>query len=123
MADAMRYLGVLKEPGGGGPGGGGGPVGGGGNADYSLRISKRTLRVDRKRRTKVRLSCGPTKGTQCKGVVLARRARRRRWDRRSFSITANKIRSVTVRIKKSAYRRLTRKKRIETTITLVTRGL
>ena len=37
------------------------------DVDYSLRISKRTLRVDRKRRTKVRLSCGPTNGHAVQG--------------------------------------------------------
>ncbi len=42
--------------------------------------------------------------------------------RRSFSTAANKNRSITVRIKKSAYRRLNRVKRIRTTITLVSRG-
>ena len=40
----------------------------------------------------------------------------------AFSTAANKRRSITVRIKKSAYRRLNRVKRIRTTITLVSRG-
>jgi Immune inhibitor A peptidase M6 len=87
----------------------------------NLRISKRTLRVDRKRRTKVRLACGPTKGTLRKGVVRLTR-KRTLMGRRSFSTTAGKTRSITVRIKKSAFRRLTRQKRIGTTITLVSRG-
>jgi hypothetical protein len=42
--------------------------------------------------------------------------------RRAFTITANKRRNVTVRIKRSAYRRLKAKGRIRTTITVVTRG-
>ena len=128
MADAMRYLGVLAKPGGGGPGGGGGnpgggTPGGGDTVDHSLRISKGKLRVDRKRRTKVRLSCGPTKGAQCKGVVSLTRSKKTLMGRRSFTIAANKSRNVTVRIKKSAYRRLTRKKKITTTIKLVSRGI
>ena len=94
----------------------------GGNIDYSVRISKRTLRVDRKRRTKVRLACGPTSGTLCKGVVRLTRGSGVLMGRKSFSTTANRTRSVTVRIKKSAYRRLKNRKRIRTTITVVTRG-
>ncbi len=127
MADAMRYLGVLR---GGGPGGGGGtpppgggtPPPGGTSPDYRLRLSKSRLRVDRKRRTKVRLACGPTKGGLCKGVVTLRRGTRTVMGRRSFTTRAGKTRSITVRISKSAYRRLTRTKRIRTTITLVSRG-
>ena len=42
--------------------------------------------------------------------------------RRAFSITANKNRNVTVRIKKSAYKRLKNRKSIKTTITVMTRG-
>ena len=42
--------------------------------------------------------------------------------RKSFTVTANKNRNVTVRIRKSAYKRLKRKGKIRTTITVVTRG-
>jgi hypothetical protein len=42
--------------------------------------------------------------------------------RRTFSITANKTRNVTVRIKKSAFKRLKRQGSIRTKITVVTRG-
>ena len=79
------------------------------------------MRIDKHRRTKVRLACGPTIKQLCRGVVTLRRGKHS-MGRKSFTITANKNRNVTVRIKKSAYRRLTRQKRIRTTITLVTRG-
>ena len=121
MADALRYLGVIQrdggQPGGGSPGGGQ-P----GTVDRSLRISKRTLRVKRNRRTKVRLACGPSVSKLCKGVVSLTRGRKTRMGRRSFTVGANQNRNVTVRIKRSAYRRLARKKRIRTKITLVSRG-
>ena len=42
--------------------------------------------------------------------------------RKSFTTTANKTQSVTVRINKSAYKRLKARKSIRTTITVVTRG-
>jgi hypothetical protein len=119
MADAMRYLGVFKRPGGGGGGGGGGTPG---TPDYTIRISKQKLRVDKHRRTKVRLSCGPTVGKRCKGSVTLTRGKSTRMGRRSFSITANKTRNVTVRIKKSAFKRLKRQGRIRTKITVTTRG-
>jgi hypothetical protein len=127
MGDAMRYLGVLKKPagggpGGGGPGGGGGGGGGGTVVDRSLRISKGKLRVGSDRRTKVRLFCGPTVSKLCKGVVSLTRSKKTPMGRRAFTTTANKTRSITVRISKSAYKRLKRKKSIKTTITLVTRG-
>jgi hypothetical protein len=120
MADAMRYLGVLKRPGGGGGGGGGG--GTPGKPDYTIRISKNKLRVDKHRRTKVRLSCGPTAAKRCKGSVTLTRGKSTRMGRRTFSITANKTRNVTVRIKKSAFKRLKRQGSIRTKITVVTRG-
>jgi hypothetical protein len=123
MKSAMRYLGVLSPGGGpGGPGGPGGTPPGGTGPDYSLRLSKRSLRVDRKRRTTVRLACGPTTGGLCKGVVTLRRGSRTVMGRRSFTTRAGKTRNITVRISRSAYRRLTRTKRIRTTITLVSRG-
>jgi hypothetical protein len=124
MKSAMQYLGVLNPAGNptGGGSSGGGVLGSEEAADYRLRIGKQTLRVDRKRRTKVRLSCGPSVGKRCKGTVTLTRAKKTRMGRRAFTITANKSRSVTVRIKQSAYKRLKAKKRIRTTITLVTRG-
>ena len=74
MADAMRYLGVLASRGwrrrqtaaigGGTPGG---------TPDYRIRISKSKLRVDKYRRMKVRLSCGPTLSTSVQGHVCSRR--------------------------------------------------
>jgi hypothetical protein len=118
MKRALSYLGVLK-PGGGG--GGGQPGGGGGKPDYSIHISKSKLRVDKHRRTKVRLSCGPTFKQLCRGTVSLRRGEHS-MGRKSFTVTANKNRNVTVRIKKSAYKRLKRKGKIRTTIAVVTRG-
>jgi hypothetical protein len=55
------------------------------------------------------------------GVVTLRRGKHS-MGRKSFTITANKNRNVTVRIKKSAYKRVKRKRKIRTTITVVTRG-
>ena len=77
----------------------------------------------RSRRTKVRLSCGPTAANRCKGVVSLTRGKKRADGppARSAS-TANKNRNVTVRIKKSAYKRLKKRGSIKTTITVVTRG-
>jgi hypothetical protein len=125
MADALRYLGVLKPPAGPGGGGGGGGQPGpvpGTPADYSIRISKKKLRVDKHRRTKVRLSCGPTVDKLCKGVVTLRRGKKKVMGRRAFTTTANKNRNITVRIKKSAFKRLNKRGSIRTTITVVTRG-
>ena len=42
-----------------------------GEPDYRMLISKSTLRVDRQRRTKVRLSCGPTTGYAVQGRRVA----------------------------------------------------
>ena len=119
MKRTLTHLGVLKD--GGGGGGGGGEPGGGGKPDYSIHISKSRLRVDKHRRTKVRLSCGPTFKNLCRGTVTLRRGKKA-MGRKSFTVTANKNRNVTVRIKKSAYKRLKRKGKIRTTITVVTRG-
>ena len=74
------------------------------------------------RRTKVRLSCGPTAGKQCKGIVTLTRSGNVRMGRKAFAITANKNQNVTVRINRSAFRRLKRTGSIKTKITVVTRG-
>jgi hypothetical protein len=120
MKRALSYLGVLK-PGGGGGGGPSGGGGGGGKPDYTIRISKSRLRVDKQRRTKVRLACGPTLKQLCRGVVTLRRGKKA-MGRKSFTTTANRNRNITVRIRKSAYKRLKRTGKIRTTITVVTRG-
>ena len=67
----------------------------------------------------MRLSCGPTAANRCKGTVSLTRSKKVLMGRRAFSITANKNRNVTVRIKKSAYKRLKNRKSIKTTITVV----
>jgi Zinc carboxypeptidase/Immune inhibitor A peptidase M6 len=127
MKSAMSYLGVLRGSG-PGPGAAPGPSPApaapapAARSDYSLRLSKSKLRVDRKHRTKVRLACGPTTKSLCKGTVSLRRGARTVMGRRTFTTTANKSRSITVRVSSSAYRRLVRKKSIKTTVTLVSRG-
>jgi hypothetical protein len=124
MADAMRYLGVIKKapPGGGSGGQPGGGSPGGGKPSYAMRISKQKLRVGKDRQAKVRLTCGPTVSKLCKGVLTLTRGKGVRMGRRSFTTTANKSRNVKVRISKSAFKRLTAKKHIRTKITLVSRG-
>ena len=114
MGDAMRYLGVL----GGRPGGRrrsrwpAARVPPGTPADYRIRISKSKLRVDKSRRTKVRLSCGPTRASGARARVALQRGKNVLMGRRAFTTTANKNRNITVRIKKSAYRRLKQRKKI-----------
>ena len=114
MGDAMRYLGVLKKPGGPGrrwrsrrgrrwrwPARRPRPT-------TACRSPRASCGSTSKRRTKVRLSCGPTVGKQCKGTVSLTRGKSTLMGRRSFTITANKTRNVTVRISKSAYKRWAR---------------
>jgi hypothetical protein len=113
MADAMRYLGVLGQAGGGSgetPGGGGGGGGGG-----------KSLRVDSKRRAKVKLFCGPSAGTRCRGV-LGMTFGGKTLGRRSIDVPAGRDVTVTLSLTRSAYRTLVRRKRLRVTLTLVTRG-
>ena len=97
-------------------------AGGGGKPDYSIRISKSKLRVDKQPAHQ-----GPAVLRGRRSSKLCRApsrcgAARRRWAASRSPTTANKNRNVTVRIKKSAYKRLKRKGKIRTTITVVTRG-
>jgi hypothetical protein len=119
MADAMRYLGVLPPLGGGGGGGGGGgtPV----PVDRSVRISRKSLRVDSRRRAKVKLFCGPTAGTRCRGV-LGMTFGGKTFGRRTIDVPAGRDVTVTLNLTRSAYRTLVRRKRLRATLTLVTRG-
>ena len=57
----------------------------------------------------------------CRGIVALARGKKAHGPQVVHD-TANKNRNVTVRIKKSAYKRLKRKGKIRTTITVVTRG-
>jgi alpha-L-arabinofuranosidase len=90
--------------------------------DRSLRIGSTRLRADRKRVMPVRISCGPTAGGRCRGVLQVLRAGRRLLAGRSFSIRANRMTSVRLRVGSADYRRLSRRRGARVTVTLLTRG-
>ena len=69
----------------------------------------------------VRIACGPTAGSRCRGVLQLRRAGKVIAGR-SFSVRAGRAATVRVRLSRAAYRRLSRRKSTRVTVTLRTRG-
>ena len=110
MQRALQHLGVVKDnPGSPNPGN---PVPGqpGGNsprASAKLKVGKR-LRADRKRRVKVRVACEGDAGATCKGKAQLLRGRKA-WGGKRFSMAAGQTRTVAIKLKKSAFKKLKRK--------------
>jgi predicted alpha-1,2-mannosidase len=115
----------------GGPGGGGAPAAGGGGAPAAgspaagpvVRISRRTLSVDRLRLTRVIVRCPRTTATRCRGTLSIKRGRRI-LARRAFSIAPDRSRAVALRVSRAAYRALrsSRSRRMRVSVALATRG-
>jgi hypothetical protein len=97
-------------------------AGGGPSVDRSVRISRRTIRIDRKRRGRVKLFCGPTTATRCRGVLQVIRAGKTMFARKTVEGPAAKSHWVRIRLTRSAYRRLARKQRLRVSVELLTRG-
>jgi len=125
VANAMRYFGVLNAGGNTPPGGGspsGGVLGGGSpSAKAIARFRHRTLRVDKRRRTKIKVRCPRTTETRCRGTLKIL-LREQAVARRRFSIVPDSYRTVTLRLKKPAFRELSRKGRLRADVILRTRG-
>lgn len=90
--------------------------------DRRLRIGSSRLRADRKRLVPVRISCGPTVSGRCRGVLQLLRAGKRLLGSRSFSIPANRMTTVKLRVNAADYRKLSRGRSVRVTVTLLTRG-
>ena len=102
-------------------GSGGGSGGGRPGVDRRVAIRRTTLRVDRKRRVKVQVRCGPTRGNTCRGTLQLRTGGSRLIAQRSFSVAAGRYRTVTLKVSRGAYKRL-KGNRQRVTIVLLTRG-
>ena len=70
--DALYNASVGSATTGTGSGSGGGSGGGRPGVDRRVGIRRTTLRVDRKRRVKVQVRCGPTRGSTCRGTLQLR---------------------------------------------------
>ena len=116
MKRALTYLGVIKDtPGGGNPGGNppGNPPGGGTpgakHATVKLKSGKR-LRVTSKGRARFRLTCAGDAGATCKGTLRLRKGKRR-YGTKAFTIRAGRTATVSVKLRKSAFKTIKRAKR------------
>jgi hypothetical protein len=118
MKQVMKHLGVEGTPGGGPGGGPGGNPGGGGHKARVRIKAKRRLRTDRRGRVKVRLSCTGDTGARCTGKVRFKR-RGKTLGSKAFSIRAGRSATVTVKLKKAAFRKVKKTKRgIEATLSV-----
>jgi hypothetical protein len=115
----LRYTGpgaVGPTPAAPGPDGGGTtppPSGGGATpppAAKSARVRRRSITVGKNRRFKVAVNCPATVSGRCRGTLRVERGRTNLANR-AFSVTADRFRNVTVRLKKSDYRALKRSKK------------
>ena len=82
---------------------------------------KLRLSVARSHSVAVRIKCGVSSGTKCKGRLRIAYGRKTLGSR-AFSIKANKATTVRVRLTASAYRLLLRRKSLKSKITLTTKG-
>ena len=89
--------------------------------DRSVRVGRSKLRVDRRRRARVRIVCGPTTEFRCKGILDARLGKSV-VARRSFSIEPNFDIYIVLRFNKTSYRKLVQRKSMKTTLRIRTRG-
>ncbi len=78
------------------------------------------MRVSRTRIAAVALRCGVSKGSHCAGLLTASSGRR--IASRSFSIAADRTRTVRVRLTRSGYRSVVRHRRLHARLALSTRG-
>ena len=90
--------------------------------DRRVAIRRATLRVDRKRRVKVAIRCGPTRANRCRGILQLLWRGKVLLARRSFSVPIGAYRSVTLKLNPSAYRTLKQSKRLRVSVILLTRG-
>jgi hypothetical protein len=127
VSGALARLGVTRRGpggGGGGNGGGGGGTGGGGNSGGggqdrgTVRLSRAALalRVDRRNRVRVALTCRPVSGARCSGSLRLAQGRQTHGTRR-FSVAAGR-RVVTVTLNRAARRALARRGRLRTVISV-----
>jgi regulation of enolase protein 1 (concanavalin A-like superfamily) len=84
-------------------------------------ISRKAVRVNRKRQATLRVRCGVTRGNRCRGQVTVV-SRRVVAAERSFSVRPNRMTAVRVKLGKPVYRRLVRNHRIKVRVTVLTRG-
>ena len=116
MKRALTYLGVIKDtpgnpPGGGTPGGGtpGGGTPGPKHATVKLKSGKR-LRLTSTGRARFRLTCAGDGGATCKGTLRLRKGKRR-YGTKAFTIRAGRTATVSVKLRKSAFKTVKRAKR------------
>ena len=79
-------------------------------AAKTATIRKRAITVGKNRRFKVAVNCPATADGRCKGTLRMERGRTILANK-AFSVTADRLRNVTVRLKKSDYRKLRRSKK------------
>jgi len=87
-------------------------------------IGARTLRVGKKRYVRVPVSCAETTAGRCRGTLSLER--RKGWTtlaQKSFAKSADSMSKVTLRLKRSEFRRLVRRGRQRVTVELMTRGI
>ena len=102
--------------------GGPSPTVGAAGLDRSIAIKRATLRVDRKRHVKVRIKCGPSRGTRCAGIVQILWTGRRLFARRSFTIPSGAYRNITLSVTAEVYKRLKPHTTLHVSVILLTRG-
>jgi len=101
--------------------GGAAPGGAAAVPDPQVRLRKRTLTVGKNRRFKVAVNCPATTGKLCVGTLRVE-AGRTNLVKKRFRVTAGAFRNVSVRLSKSAYRKLKRKRRGQkVTVSVLTR--
>ena len=109
MRRVMAHLGVTGKPG-GGPGNPGNPGNPGGPKGKVRIKSKRKLRLDRKGRVAVRLTCAGDTGARCSGNVRLTR-RGKTAGSKQFSIRAGRTASIKVKVSKKVRKRVKRSER------------
>ena len=85
--------------------------------DPRVRLRRRTLVVGKNRRFRVAVNCPATTGKLCVGTLRVESGRTVLIKRR-FRVTAGAFRNVSVRLSKSAYRNLQRRKRRSQRVTV-----
>jgi hypothetical protein len=123
LSRALRWLGI-NPAGKPTPGQPGGPVGGGGppaGETKVVRVKKKPLRVNGKRRFWVRFKCPPSTGDRCEGLLTVF-AGRDVLGRREFSIPANEFSSVRLRMGREAFRDIKQKGPRNARVLVLTRG-
>jgi murein tripeptide amidase MpaA len=104
MKRTLEYLGVRT----------GHPAGKPKHAFAKIKSGKR-LRVGRKGRVHVRINCSGDRGTRCKGKLRLKR-RGKLLGAKKYSIAAGKTKTVTVKLKRAAFKQLKRKRSLKVTL-------